>query len=231
MRPGKKATVTEDQASTDQTIHLARAESETFIVTVSSLSPCFGHRRRCAGDDNVDSGLCIPLEVAQVEVVGSQFHLTCQAHLISKVWRGRIFAHARQHLRVGGQRPIRVKRDHEGHALTAVCVEQRWVLDVRSKRHGPHRFGPAGLQDPGADGIELFFVLRRIDRGAADGKGIGTSSDTVNVAEDEIDRALTKRGIRRQDGVLHTALFRRRERPPGFDSAFDLPGGLMGRRA
>jgi hypothetical protein len=140
--------------------HLASNKSETFILTVSDLSPRFGHRWRCACDDDIDSGLYILLQVAQVEVVGSQFHLTCQAHLIAKVRRGRIFAHARQHLGVRAQRPIRVERDHKWHALAAVCVEQRRILDVASKRHGPHGFSRAGFHDTSADRVELSFVLR-----------------------------------------------------------------------
>jgi len=151
-----------------------RATSRKHLSLQSAISYLgFGSPRRCAGDGDIGSRLCIPLEVAQVEVVGSQFHSTCQAHLIAKVRRAWIVAHARQHLGVGGQRPSRVKRDHEWHALTAVCVEQGRVLGVRSKRHGPHGFSRARFQDPCTDRVELSFVQRRIYGSAPDGKRVG----------------------------------------------------------
>ena len=55
-----------------------RATSQERLSLQSAISHLvFGHRRRCASDDDIDSGLGILLEVAQVEVVGAQFHFTC----------------------------------------------------------------------------------------------------------------------------------------------------------
>ena len=65
---------------------ILRATSRKHLSLQSAISYLgFGSPRRCAGDGDIGSRLCIPLEVAQVEVVGSQFHSTCQAHLIAKV--------------------------------------------------------------------------------------------------------------------------------------------------